>query len=151
MLNLNLPSYSYQLKKDNTGQLYIWDRVRMDYFLLNPEEWVRQHFVNYLIANKGVPVSLIALEAQLQYGSLTKWADVLVYDRSGVPLLMVECKASTVSISQDTLLQLSSYNHVLPTPYLALTNGLDHRYFIRKESTFEQLSALPHFEELGSG
>lgn len=151
MLTLNLPSYSYQLKKDNAGQLYIWDRIRRDYFILSPEEWVRQHFVNYLIAYKGVPYNLIGLEAQLQYGRLIKWADILVYDRSGKSLLMVECKATTIPISSDTLLQLTSYNHALPTPYMALTNGLDHHYFVRRGPTFEQLSALPHFKELANG
>jgi hypothetical protein len=151
MLTLNLPSYSYHLKKDNNGQLYIWDRIRGDYFILNPEEWVRQHFVNFLITYKGVPLNLIGMEARLQYGNLTKWADVIVYDRSGKPLLMVECKASTVPISLDTLLQLTSYNHVLPTPYMALTNGLDHHYFIRRGATFEQLKALPHFKAWDNG
>ncbi len=151
MLTLNLPWYPYQLKKDNTGQLYIWDRIRKDYFILSPEEWVRQHFVNFLIVYKEVPYNLISLEARLRYGKLTKWADVLVYDRSVKPLLMVECKASSVPLSSDTLLQLTSYNNALPTPFLALTNGLDHYYFTRSGASFEQLSGLPHFKELRTG
>lgn len=150
MLTLNLPPYPYKLKKDEAGQLFLWDRLRQQYMELTPEEWVRQHFVHYLITGKGVPPVLMRLEAELKYGSLTKWSDILVYNRLGNPLVMVECKAPTVNISGDSLLQLSGYNYALSVPYLVLTNGLSHYYLWREASHFQWLSELPVFEALNS-
>lgn len=148
MLQLNLPEYDYTLKKSDDGQLLIWDLIRKQYMILTPEEWVRQHFLNYLIHFKTMPVNLIRIEAPLKYDKLVKWADILVYNRSGTPLLIVECKASTVSINEDTLAQLAVYDSTLKAPYLALTNGLTHYYLWNSGSETRWLPDLPCFEEM---
>ena len=125
MEELNLPSYPFKLKNSNNCT-QIFDSVRRKYVALTPEEWVRQHFLQYLILEKKFPASLITLEASLRYNQLQKRADVLVYDKSGNPFLMVECKASTVKITQDTFDQIARYNKVFKVKYLIVTNGLTH-------------------------
>ena len=148
MLRLNLPAFEYHLQESRDGQLLIWDMLRRQHVVLTPEEWVRQHFINYLLQDLAIPCTLMRLEAPLRYGSLTKWADILAYDRQGNPLLMVECKASTVAIDQDTLLQLSVYDSAVHAPYLVLTNGLAHHYLYQDRSGVRWLSELPLFEEM---
>lgn len=148
MLRLNLPVFNYDLQKSDDGQLMIWDILRRKHVVLTPEEWVRQHVVNYLLQYTGVPRTLVRLEAPLRYGSLTKWADILAYDRQGNPLLMVECKASAVAINQNTLLQLSMYDSAVHAPYLVLTNGLAHYYLYQDRSGARWLQELPPFEKM---
>ncbi len=148
MLRLNLPAFEYHLQESRDGQLLIWDVLRRQHVVLTPEEWVRQHFINYLLQDLAIPRTLMRLEAPLRYGSLTKWADILAYDRQGNPLLMVECKASTITIDQDTLLQLSVYDSAVHAPYLVLTNGLAHHYLYQDWSGVRWLSELPLFEEM---
>jgi hypothetical protein len=132
MLKLNLPSYDYLLKKQN-DTIYIYDTARKKYILLTPEEWVRQHFVNYLTAHLKVPLNMISVESSLKYNKLVKRADILVYSTNGLPLLIVECKAPQVQLSNDTLFQISTYNKSLNVPLLAITNGLSN-YFWRRNS-----------------
>ena len=141
MIKLNLPSYDYLVKKQNDA-IYIYDLVRKKYILLTPEEWVRQHFLNYLITHISVPVSMISIESSLKYNKLSKRADILVYSNNGLPLLLVECKAPVVQLSADTLLQLSTYNQKLNAPYLAITNGITN-YFWKKEDDKYKIIELP--------
>jgi hypothetical protein len=143
MIKLNLPSYDYLIKKQN-DIIYIYDQVRKKYILLTPEEWVRQHFINYLITHISVPVSMIAVETSLKYNRLAKRADILVYSNEGHPLLLVECKAPTVQLNTDTLLQLSLYNKNLKAPLLSITNGLTNYFWkMEKESGSYKICELP--------
>lgn len=143
MLKLNLPTFDYLLKKEN-DVIFIYDIVRKKYILLTPEEWVRQHFLNFLINNFSVPITMIAVEASLKYNKLSKRADILLYSNTALPLLIVECKAPTVRLSGDTLLQLSIYNKDLNVPFLAITNGLEHYYWKRnKAKGIYEISDLP--------
>ncbi len=148
MLQLNLPSYPYKLQKNHDGHLLIWDRIRHQYMVLTPEEWVRQHFVHFLVTYREFPPNLIRLEAKLRYDKLTKWADILVYSRLGNPVLMVECKAPTVKVSADTLHQLAGYTKGAPVPYLVLTNGLSHYYLHTDARDVHWLPDIPFYEEL---
>jgi hypothetical protein len=125
MLKLNLPSYDYLVKKQN-DVIFIFDIIRKKYILLSPEEWVRQHFLNFLVSGLSVPINMISTETALKYNKLSKRADILVFSNKGLPLLLVECKAPTVKLGQDTLLQLSIYNKDMKVPLLAITNGLEH-------------------------
>ena len=125
MLKLNLPSYDYLVKKQNDA-IFIFDIIRKKYVLLSPEEWVRQHFLNFLVTGLSVPVNMISTETALKYNKLSKRADILVFSNKGLPLLLVECKAPTVKLGQDILLQLSIYNKDMKVTLLAITNGLEH-------------------------
>jgi hypothetical protein len=147
MLSLNLPAFEHKIKKKD-GKLYIWDRIRRKYIMLQPEEWVRQHFVNYLIEEKKVPASLISLELGQQYNTLSKRCDIVVWDQEMKPLILIECKASHIPISKDTFFQATTYNTRLNVKYLILTNGIIHKYFIFEESGFFQLGQLPDFDEI---
>lgn len=122
---LNLPPADLKLTRKDKG-VHIWCIVRKKDLLCTPEEWVRQHIIHYLINEKNVPVGLIASEYALEYNGLSKRADIVVFDRSGKPQLLVECKAPEVKISENTFYQMAQYQSQLSVPYFVLTNGLDH-------------------------
>ena len=127
MQKLNLPNYKFKLKSSENKTL-IFDNLRKKYFVLTPEEWVRQHFVQYLIDEKKYPVSLIALEKQLTINNRKKRTDILVFNADGNPDIIVECKAPQIKITQATFDQIARYNLKLKAKYLIVTNGLEHFY-----------------------
>lgn len=149
MLELNLPAFDYKLKKID-GQLHIYDPLRKKYLVLTPEEWVRQHFLNFLITSKNLPSTLIKEEALIAYNQLQKRADILAYGRSGNPLLLVECKASTESLDKEAIFQILTYNARLKVPFLAVTNGLSHFYRVIQDGRVEVINDLPDFEAMQS-
>jgi len=125
MIRLNLPRYPFRIKsKEN--KLYIFDRNRKKEVLLTDEEWVRQHFVEYLVNDKKYPRSRVAVEKQCQVEDMTKRTDILVFDRKGEVEIIVECKAPGIEINQDTFDQIARYNLELKANYLIVTNGLEH-------------------------
>lgn len=144
MQKLNLPSYSFTISEQETGS-YIFDIIRKKYVKLDPEEWVRQHFIHYLIQELHYSKTLISCESGLKYNSLLKRSDILVYDQHLSPYLLVECKAPAVSLNQQTLIQASMYNKTIKAPHIAITNGLQHFAFkIDVESgKSEQLNSFP--------
>jgi len=125
MERLNFPPYQLQLKKKD-DKIYIFDIIRKKYYLLTPEEWVRQHTLHYLIHNKKYPKSLIAVEKQLIINQTKRRFDIVVFNRKMQPEILVECKAPEVSITQATFDQANQYNWLLKAPYLFLTNGRKH-------------------------
>jgi len=147
MLSLNLPVFEYKLKKKE-GKLFIWDRIRKKYIVLQPEEWVRQHFVNYLIETKKVPVSHISLEQGHQYNNLAKRTDIIVWDAELKPLILVECKASHIEIKDDAFAQATAYLSQLKAKYVALSNGLTHIYFKNGKDGFQKIEELPDYEAI---
>ncbi|MCP9770138.1 type I restriction enzyme HsdR N-terminal domain-containing protein [Lacihabitans sp. LS3-19] len=110
--------------KEVDGKQYIFDYLRKKYIFLSPEEIVRQNFLDYLIEEKKYSKNLIKLESGIVYNSLNKRSDILVYDNKGVAFLLVECKATTVAITQNTIEQASRYNLIIKAPYLCVTNGI---------------------------
>lgn len=139
MQKLNLPSFDCKLKSSENKTL-IFDNLRKKYVVLTPEEWVRQHFIAYLIDHKKYPKSLIGVEKQLTINKLKKRTDLLVFNRIGAPHIIVECKAPNVVISQDTFDQIARYNLTLNANYLVVTNGLVHFY-----CQMDQISQSYHF------
>ncbi|WP_299675663.1 type I restriction enzyme HsdR N-terminal domain-containing protein [uncultured Tenacibaculum sp.] len=127
MQKLNLPSYTFKIKSNEKHYL-IFDEIRKKYIVLTPEEWVRQHFVQFLIQEKKYPTSLIAIEKQLTINNLKKRSDILIFSSDGTPEIIVECKAPSVKITQDTFDQIARYNLKLNAKYLIVTNGLEHYY-----------------------
>lgn len=104
----------------------IFDVLRRKYVLLTPEEWVRQHFVHFLVNTHRYPKSMMSIERGATYNSLQKRTDLCVFDQQGKPYLLVECKAAHISITQEVVRQVSVYNQVLQARYVAITNGLEH-------------------------
>ena len=127
MTNLNLPKYTFSIK-NKENKLYIFDKIRKKDLVLTEEEWVRQNFVSYLHEDKKYPLSLIAVEKQCRVNDLIKRTDILVFNKTGSPHIIVEYKAPQVQINQDTFDQIARYNMKLNATFLILTNGLQHYY-----------------------
>ncbi|MGE0090216.1 MAG: type I restriction enzyme HsdR N-terminal domain-containing protein [Bacteroidales bacterium] len=125
MESLNLPTYSFNIKLIEQRK-YIFDFIRKKYVLLTPEEWVRQNFLKYLVEEKKYPASLISVEMEFKLNNLSKRSDAVVFDRNANPLLILECKATTVKIDQSVFEQIARYNMQLKVNYLIVTNGLKH-------------------------
>lgn len=149
MLKLNLPPFAINIKKTG-GKLFAFDRLRRKYVALTPEEWVRQHFINFLIEHKGYPESLIANEIQIDLNGQKRRCDSVVYNRELSPLVIIEYKASDVNISQDVFDQIARYNIVLRVQYLIISNGLNH-YCCKidyENQTFKYLNDIPDYKDL---
>ncbi|MCF6349651.1 MAG: type I restriction enzyme HsdR N-terminal domain-containing protein [Flavobacteriaceae bacterium] len=130
MYKLNLPSYSFKVTKKG-GKHYIYDEFRKKNIVLTPEEWVRQHYLQFLVQEKKYPKSLIAVEKELKINSRSlgnKRFDILVFNNKGKHEIIVECKSPKIKISQDTFDQIARYNLQLNATYLIVTNGLEHYY-----------------------
>jgi len=124
---LNLPPFPFKIS-DSNGQLTLFDEIRKKHVIITPEEWVRQHFVQYLINQKKYPRSLIKLEGGLRLNGLPKRTDIVVFNPAGEKILMVECKAPSVNINQKVFDQVARYNITHKIALLAVTNGLQHYY-----------------------
>ncbi len=128
--------------------MLIFDNLRKKYLVLTPEEWVRQHFVQFLIEEKKYPVTLIALEKQLTINNLKKRTDIVIFSSDGTPNIIVECKAPKIKIAQDTFDQIARYNLKLNANYLIVTNGLEH-YFCqldKENETYIFLKDIPDYK-----
>lgn len=147
MNKLNLPNYSFKLRKIN-GRNEIFDETRRKWLVCTPEEWVRQHFIKWLIHEKRFPSSNIAVEGGLVLNQLQKRTDIVAF-RNGKPLLLVECKAPQIKITQKTFDQIFRYNLEVNAPFLAVTNGMKHFFaqYRAAENRIVYLEELPEYPE----
>lgn len=146
MQKLNFPNYSFRFK-NSENKTYIFDVIRKKFLLLTPEEWVRQHVVNFLIEEMNYPKSLINVEKLVKVNGINKRYDIVVFRNDGSFFLLVECKAPEVNITQQTFDQIAQYNLVLKAENLMVTNGLNH-YFCQMDFENEKyifLKELPRF------
>ena len=127
MLKLSFPNYEFRLKKIDEKR-FIFDEIRKKYIELTAEEWVRQNCIRFLINEKKYKSQLIAVEKKIILNNLTKRFDIIAYDNNGDPNLLVECKAPNIAIRQETFDQILSYNRVINSKYLMITNGIIHYY-----------------------
>ena len=149
MQQLNLPPYEIKIRETD-GRRTILDILRRKYVALTPEEWVRQHFVHFLIEQKGYPATLLANEVQLNVGNKLLRADSVLYGSDLHPRMIIEYKAPTVSITQKVFDQISVYNMLLKVDYLVVSNGISHyvckmnyenqKYFLLRE--------IPEYKDL---
>ena len=124
-MEINLPPYEIKLREQN-GRRQIFDFLRRRYVSLTPEEWVRQHFVHFLINHKGYPQGLLANEVELKVGDKKLRCDTLLYNRALQPQMIIEYKAPHVEITQQVFNQITVYNHLLHVDFLVISNGLQH-------------------------
>lgn len=147
MQKLNFPAYTFRFK-NSENKVAVFDEIRKKFVVLTPEEWVRQHVVQFLLTDKNYPKSYINVEKVLKINGITKRYDAVVFKPDGSIFLLIECKAPEVPISQNTFDQIARYNMTLKADYLMVTNGLNH-YFCRMDFENEQyqfLRELPDFK-----
>lgn len=125
MYELNLPKYKIQLS-GTREKPQIFDILRRRFVRLTPEEWVRQHFVHWLIEHKGYPKGLLGNEIELHVGDKKLRCDSILYNRQAQPQMIIEYKAPTIALTQKVFDQISVYNLLLHVDYLIVSNGLQH-------------------------
>lgn len=147
---LNLPAFDVKLKRDEKGKVKIYDALRRRYVSLTPEEWVRQHFIHYIIYTKGYPKSLLINETQLSLGDKKLRCDSVLLGKNGKPCMIIEYKAPTIPLTQKVFDQISVYNMLLHVDYLIVSNGITH-YCCKMnydEGTYEFLEDIPDYVSL---
>ena len=127
MRPLNFKKYSFRFKSSENS-IYIFDIIRKKFVVLQPEEWVRQHTLHFLIEEKKYPKSIINVEKQIVVNKLKKRFDIVVFNPDGSIQVLVECKAPDIKITQAAFDQIAKYNIKLNAKYLMVTNGLEHYY-----------------------
>ena len=149
MQELNLPSYEISVKR-NGDRLTICDFLRRRHVALTPEEWVRQHFVHFLVEHKGYPKGLLANEVELSVGEKNLRCDSILYDPSLKPRMIVEYKAPSVVVTQKVFQQIATYNLLLHVDYLVVSNGLTH-YCVKMDYDNQKylfLDDIPDYKNL---
>lgn len=144
MQSLNLPAYDVRIRQQGS-ETCIYDQVRQTYVALTGEEWVRQHFVNYLTTQLNVPVGLIAVEKGFLFQGMSRRADIVVHDRFAAPWLVIECKAPEVPVNQRVFDQVGRYNRVIQAPYVGVTNGQNHYCFTVQAEEIQFLDGFPEY------
>lgn len=144
MINLQFENYPFQYKDEIKGR-YIFDLIRKKYVLLQPEEWVRQNILHYLIKQMAYPKGLISVEREIRVNQLKKRYDIVVYDKERHPWMLIECKEWGVPITEKALNQLLSYHQVLQCAYWMLSNGNQHYCAQVNNGKVSWLSSLPDY------
>jgi type I site-specific restriction endonuclease len=151
MLQLNLPEYNFRIKKQD-NKLLIFDSQRKRYVSLTPEEWVRQHYIRFLIENKGYPAALLAIEKQLNMNGMKKRCDTILYNQDAKPVMIIEFKAPNVPITQTTFDQVAVYNAKLQVNFFMISNGIEH-YCCKvnpETARYEYFPEIPEYNQLFS-
>lgn len=148
---LNLPPFQIKLKKEK-GFLKIYDRLRDKYVVLSPEEYVRQHFVNYMISYLHYPASIMANEVGIELNGTLRRCDTVVFNNAGRPDLIVEYKAPSVTINQNVFDQIVRYNMKLMARYLVVSNGMNHYCCVidYRNNTYQFIPRIPDYFQYSS-
>ncbi len=145
---LNFPQIDVRFKSNAKNTLQVFDIVRKKFVDLTPEEWVRQHLIHYLINEKQFPLSVISVEKQLVLNGIKKRYDMVVFNNALNPLLIIECKAPQLKLTNQTFHQALRYNLNLQVPYVLITNGLQHAVLNFKNETAVVEKEIPTYNEL---
>jgi predicted type IV restriction endonuclease len=148
MQKLNFPFYTFRFK-NSENKVSIFDEIRKKFIILTPEEWVRQHVVQFLLDEKKYPKSLINVEKVLKVNGLRKRYDVVVFNSDGSIFILIECKAPEIKISQATFDQIARYNMTMNSEFLMVTNGLNH-YFCQMDFENEKYTFLENLPNYNS-
>lgn len=148
MQELNLPKYKFRIEK-RENQTFIFDTIRKKLILCTPEEWVRQNLIQFFIQEKTVPAGLISIEKEVHINGLSKRYDALIANKFGKPIVLIECKAPSVKISQAVFQQIAEYNLHFHVPYLFVSNGLSHYICkIEENKSMKFLKEMPNYADL---
>ena len=145
-----MPEQSLQWFKteEREGRTYVFDPLRRRQVVLTPEEEVRQKVLYLLVEQLQVPAGLVAVEYSLKVNGMDKRADVVVFGKEGLPLMIVECKAPTVTLTEAVLDQAVRYHSALKPNYLLLTNGTSMYCFKAEGQGLRSMDHLPGFSEM---
>jgi len=150
MWQLNLPAYDCKIKKI-ADKYWIFDNQRKKYVRLTPEEWVRQHFIHYLIQNLQYLPALIAVEQEIKISGLKKRCDLVIYNQYAEPVVIAEFKSPAVLITQKAFDQIFTYNSSLQLRNFFVSNGLNHFYcHIDPSKQLKIETDIPHYSQLFS-
>jgi len=122
MIEVVFPAPVFKVEK-REGKDFIFDTIRRQWILLTGEEWVRQNFIRFMVQEMSYPETLIAVEKEIQLGELKKRFDILVYNKDHQPWMLVECKASDISLDDKVFQQVLRYHISVPCSFLVITNG----------------------------
>ncbi|MDL2223309.1 type I restriction enzyme HsdR N-terminal domain-containing protein [Bacteroidales bacterium OttesenSCG-928-M11] len=149
MQQLNLPAVDLKICKKE-GKQFVFDQLRKQYVRFTPEEEVRQTFISFLIREKGYPEGLLANEVCIRLGDVNRRCDSVLYDTSLCPVMILEYKAPSVIINQNTFDQIARYTISLPATWLIISNGLQHFCFHKdkKSGEYSFFKDIPHFNSL---
>ena len=145
MQQLDFPRYEFRFKSSE-NKISVFDEIRKKFVILTPEEWVRQHVIQFLIQHKKYPKSHINVEKEIKVNNTSKRYDVVVFNRNGSIFLIVECKAPSIVVAQETFDQVARYNLSLKADFLMVTNGLKH-YYCQMDFENEKYIFLPEIPE----
>lgn len=142
---LNLPPCSLKIKEHEKVKK-VYDIIRKKWYVLTPEEWVRQHWIHALIDFAKYPASLFEIESAIDFNGMKKRFDIVVRNKDLSIFLLIECKAPEVSISDDTFLQASKYAKILKPEYIFLSNGIQHKQYFNNAGNLELLQGIPSYK-----
>lgn len=134
--------------EEREGKTYVYDPLRLRQVVLTPEEEVRQRVLHLLVEHLKVPAGLLAVEYSVKVNGLDKRADAVVFGTDGRPLMIVECKAPSVTINEAVLEQAVRYHSVLRPKYLLLSNSITTYCFKVEGQTLYPLDHLPNYTEM---
>ena len=146
-LNLSFPMSPLNIKLVGED-IYVFDEWRSNYYVLTPEEWVRQHTLKYLVGELNYPSNRIALEQTLKYKGMHKRFDAVVYSKSLQSVMLIEFKKATSRLNNKSQMQLASYKEFINTKAYLLTNGLEWRCWIESDNSFTLHHNPPNYNDL---
>ena len=149
LIRLDFPEYKFRVRQAENG-MEIFDIIRKRFVSLTPEEWVRQHTIHFLNKERQIPLGRMNVEVTMEMSGLLRRADIVIFNNAGKPTAIVECKAPTVKITQNTFNQIARYNMTLKTPCLIVTNGLSHFccYIDTEKHTFYFVKTIPDYQTI---
>lgn len=145
---LNFPEINLRFQNNAKNKLQLFDGIRKKFVDVTPEEWVRQHIIHFLISEKQVPASVISVEKQINLNGTKKRYDIVVFNNSLKPILIIECKAPHIQIDQFTINQTLRYNLELKVPFVFLSNGLSHIFIKMNENSPKISKEIPNYIEM---
>ncbi len=146
MLAINFPIHPFKIKEDEEKREFIFDELRKVWVRLTSEEWVRQNFAQYLVQTMKYPASYVAIEREMKLGERKKRFDLLVFNKSAQPWMMIECKKMERELDKGVIWQILNYNIAIPVKYLVITNGQESHAYVKAELDFEKINQLPEWE-----
>ncbi|MBP5612155.1 MAG: type I restriction enzyme HsdR N-terminal domain-containing protein [Bacteroidales bacterium] len=151
MINLNLPAFPLTLKEQR-GKIYVFDCIRQKYVAFTPEEKVRQYIVHFLAEYRDYPLALMAIEMPFKVSRMRKRSDLVVYNSHTEPLMLVECKAPDVPLTDRVFDQAAVYNLQIKAPCILITNGVTH-YCMELDpalNRYQFMIDIPYYSDLST-